>query len=160
MLETAYVLPLMVFVIIAILETVNFASDSLVWNENMNNLYQKIMTDANQGDAAVFKSSTGMLQCVNNQVQPNASAEGIMQQQLFDWLKAKYSLVGAKVPIGVSDISISNQQVVNQANQAFYVVKASYPLQTLVLPELKDIFKGLSVSGTSIYEINFKCRTQ
>ncbi|MBD3822567.1 MAG: hypothetical protein IE914_09970 [Thiotrichales bacterium] len=159
MLETVYVLPMMILAILLILETINFASDSLVWNENMNNLYHKIMADANQGTQSVFASSTGMLVCTNGKVQPSGSATSIMKQQLYDWLKAKYALVGSTIPIGVSDITVNSTEVTSQTGESFYVVEAGYPLQTLVLPELKDYFKNLSVSGTSIYEINFNCRT-
>lgn len=158
MLETVYVLPLMILAIIMILETVNFASDSLVWNQNMNNLYHKIMADADQGTQNVFNSTTGMLTCNGGVVQPSAGASSLMQQQLYDWLKAKYDLTGSTLPISASDITISNAQITNATGQSFFVVNASYPVQTLVLPELKTFFKNVKISGTSIYEIHFNCR--
>ncbi|WP_024850507.1 hypothetical protein [Hydrogenovibrio kuenenii] len=158
MLEIVYVLPLMVLAVLMILETVNFSSDSLVWNQNMNNLYHRIMADADQGTQNVFSSTTGMLTCNSGVVQPSGDASSLMQQQLYTWLKAKYDLAGATLPIGASDITIKNNQVVNATGDSFFVVEASYPMQTLVLPELKTLFNNIRVSGTSIYEIHFNCR--
>lgn len=159
MLEAVYVLPVIVFVIMALLETVNYAADSLVWNENMNNLYQQVMTDADQGNTNVFKSATGMLVCTNGAVQPSADAASQMQQRLFDWFKAKYDLTGKTVPIAASNITVISKLVTNAMGESFFVVKASYPMKSLVLPELKSLFGQISVSGSSIYMIQFKCRS-
>lgn len=158
MLETVYVLPIMVLTILMIVEMVNYASDTLVWNENMNNLYQRVMTDANQGNSLPFKSSTGMLTCSGGVVTATEDAADLMRNQLFDWLQSKYQLTGGAVPITAADITVQFDQVNNDAGQAYYVVQAKYPVQTIVLPELKNIFSNFAISGTSIYDINFSCQ--
>jgi hypothetical protein len=158
MLETVYVLPIMVLTILMIVEMVNYASDTLVWNENMNNLYQRVMTDANQGSSSPFKSSTGMLTCSEGTVTATQNASDLMRNQLFDWLQSRYKLTGSTPPITAADITVQFNQVNNDVGQGYYVVQADYPVQTLLLPELKDIFSNFRVTGTSIYDINFSCQ--
>ncbi|MDX1796439.1 MAG: hypothetical protein R3219_06900 [Hydrogenovibrio sp.] len=156
--EAIYVLPLMLLATMFVLEAVNYGLDSLEWNQDMNSLFDEVWNDASQGDQAVFNSTTGMLQCSGGQVQPSATAASIMQQKLYDWMKTKSALKGTSTKLSLSDITVNAQQGTNAVGQAYYAVEASYPVQTVVLPELATFFTNLKIRGMSVYHFSFRCR--
>lgn len=123
MIEAAYVLPVMMLMVLAMVDAVSYAADRLAANGVMADAYQLMM---GQGQALASDNTLTLatVQCNSGQVELDTSgAQSLVKtgfESLFDDLNE-------------SDISVDVQQ--SDTTPLSYVFHTQFPSQTLFLPD-------------------------
>lgn len=120
--EAAYVLPLMLIVILALVEAVNYASDRYYLNNTLTDFYTVVMTHA-QAQASDPNYSSQIVRCDSGRVQVNENeASELLRQMVLRVTSARSDTL---------EIVAQKQTLMGIDT---YVVDVSMPMQTRFLP--------------------------
>ncbi len=149
MLEAAYVLPLVILVVLMIVESVNYSLDSLKLNNVMDNGYQVVMIQAQQLNSDPTKTLS-TVKCSGG----SGSLIGMDESGFKTWLTNAVAMSVGKNGVAPSGLTIS---IVLQTVGGIltYVVKMSYPSQTIFLPTA--MMQHFPVKTQGLFSFNLTC---
>ncbi len=145
MIEVAYVLPLMLIVILALVEAVNYASERYYLNNTLTDFYTIVMTEA-QALASDPKHTSQLVSCASGKVRVDESqAAQMLRQMVLNVTHARadtLDIVAQKLTLMGIDT---------------YVVDVSMPMQTHFLPP--EFAKTFPLKAKMIISFALSCRS-
>lgn len=151
MLETAYVLPIVLGVILFVVETVAFAMNSFAANDVLTDVHTAIIADVQTVSNSADGAATGYAICEAGKVKLDVSK----QSQLTEHVKTALEATGVEFVAGQpAQASISLSSV---AGFDVYVIGFTGTANSLVLPEMLVQFLPMNVD--TIVSIKDSCNS-
>lgn len=157
MLETAYVLPLLVGVILFIVETLSFAMNSLLVNDVLTDVHLKIVDEVQEisalDNASGYVGTFG-LTCDGGKVTLPPGDNETMTTLALDGLNSRGVSMMSTHP-GLVNVSI--QQDSNNYGFDLYVIRFSGTANALTLPDFLN--ELLPIDVDTVISIKASCKT-
>jgi hypothetical protein len=156
MLETAYVLPILLGVILFIIETLSYAMNSLIVNDVLTDVHLAVVDEVQQisslDDASTFSSDFGVL-CESGSVKIQEGANENITTLVLDALAVKNVVMLDSDP---GTVTITNDTD-SELGFDHYVVKFTGTANTLTLPTFLNEYLPMTVD--TVISIKASCQT-